>query len=413
MSPDQRNDFYDMTLCSSPTWASWDALLRGIRVAIHVMTRGKGPSSEYHFFGPGVYPWWKNDISRPGWWRGQPSILVQGDGVRWCAIISAIPSRRKDDAGRPVWIALACDGPCSVLRDNDNDAEVLVKVVNSIISGRKPIMQLSNALDTWLNEQVVEELVAGPPHGESNDGDRVARLVHKAVRSLPSVEVSGDYKMSSWQGHVLSAEARRAYLQHVTALTQGSVGVAACRPEASYSGLERSYGRLSARSNVALLLDSIDLEELSGPEPLPESPAEEPLDRETPASAAPADAQPWLADALPWLVNAIGAGILGNLATDVVRSLRKLRRRRKKPAALPQSDHVIRTVALLAVKARFAELGIPLPKAPLKITRIVTSDTFMATVSIEDESRSVSAEVRLSTMGLREPEVIIRQAMGE
>jgi hypothetical protein len=376
-------------------------------VAIHVMTRGKERSSEYQLLGPGVHPWWEDEVLRPGW-EGQPSILVQGDGVRWRAIIFAIPSRRQDHVGRPVQIALACDGSCSASQDSDEDVEALVKIVSSVISGPETIVQLSAALDRWLNDRAVKELVARSSPGESDDGDRVARLVHKAVRSLPQpAGVPGDYKMASWRGNVLSPRARRAYLQHVTALTQGSTGLAACRPEVSSHSPELLYRRLPAEGNVALLLDSIGLEELSGPEPLSESPAEESLDREIPpASAAPADT-------LPWLLNAIGAGILGNLATDVVKSLRKLRRRRKTPAALPQPDHVIRTVALLAVKARFAELGIPLPKVPLKITRIVTSDAFMATVSIEDESRSVSAEVRLSTIGLREPEVIIRQAMGE
>lgn len=189
-------------------------------MTFHVQTRGR--TADYAFVGT---------APSASWWREfqdftsfeSPTVLVQADGRRWKAYLSAIPSTRRDRVGTAIRYTLVADGSTS--ETTPAVAAVVARWTDDVAASRTS-GELQKHLDELLTSYDVDELLTGksPPKAL-----QVQERLAEVLAGVSDCGVAGERpKYESWVGGVKSSDARGKFNTRVAELLSGrTAGVAA------------------------------------------------------------------------------------------------------------------------------------------------------------------------------------------
>jgi hypothetical protein len=216
-------------------------------VRVFVQTRGAARATDYAFLGGAPPdPWWR--AYRDATAFDHPTVLVTGDGERWAAYLSGIPSGRVDAVGTVVRYTLVLDGPCGSPEGDCVVAAVAAWLAEVAGEGSG----LPEALDARFPPDDVQRWLADPP--ARGTADEVRRRALAALATLPARPAATD-EPGSWVGAVGAGGPRRTFTARVAALAAGRRGRALLL---NLVGPDEAVALVDPASPVAVLVESTD-----------------------------------------------------------------------------------------------------------------------------------------------------------
>ena len=220
---------------------------------IYLQTRGR--NRDYAFLGGAPEDnWWSQHRQKTSF--EEPTVLVDSKGQKWKAMLSGIPSSRKDRVGTTIRYTLVFDGDCNATEAEDNGSAFAMiaawimeigqeKTRDGNVQGELDFQFTEDLVERWLNErnELVRAAKAHPDASYVEDVSlkewnnrvtsevteklgKVLKVIDRVMKVALSEAVSPSETpyYEGWSGNINVVEDRRAFINRISEFINGKPG---------------------------------------------------------------------------------------------------------------------------------------------------------------------------------------------